>query len=318
MQDGRIRWSFGLMVGLTFLLPGGPALAGDYLEEVKGKDLTVTRTDEEVVLRQRGQLVLRYRVSGKGHKPYVQELTTPGGTNVLRDAPADHLHHHGLMFACRVNGVNFWEEPADSGWQKHQKWVTQTVKQAGDREEAVLTEHLLWKDRTGKVLLEEERTLTVPARRAGQAAVLTWQTTLKPPAGVETATLTGAVYHGLGCRFPKAMDSGGRFHNAAGVSGKAAKLLGTRAAWCAYTAEAGAGKPVTVALFDDPANPRAPARWYPKDDGFSYLSVTLGLDKEPLKVTRAAPLTLRYGVLAVDGVATREALAAALATWRGR
>jgi len=40
-------------------------------------------------------------------KPYVRELDALSGVNVLRDAPADHLHHHGLMYAIRVNSVNF-------------------------------------------------------------------------------------------------------------------------------------------------------------------------------------------------------------------
>src|SRR5690606_22625381 len=60
-----------------------------------------------------------YRWAGVPFKPYVRELTTPSGTNVIRDAPADHLHHHGLMFAVTVDGVNFWEEAASSGVQRH-------------------------------------------------------------------------------------------------------------------------------------------------------------------------------------------------------
>ena len=60
-----------------------------------------------------------YRVDGVPFKPYVEKLFTPSGTNILRDAPSDHLHHHGLMFAVRVNGINFWEEKPDSGKQEH-------------------------------------------------------------------------------------------------------------------------------------------------------------------------------------------------------
>ncbi|MHC4656117.1 MAG: DUF6807 family protein, partial [Planctomycetota bacterium] len=52
-------------------------------------------------------------------KPYVQQLFSPAGVNILRDAPADHLHHHALMFAVKVNGVNFWEETPTAGKQLH-------------------------------------------------------------------------------------------------------------------------------------------------------------------------------------------------------
>ena len=40
-------------------------------------------------------------------KPYVRELYSLNGVNLLRDAPADHLHHHGLMYTIRVNDLNF-------------------------------------------------------------------------------------------------------------------------------------------------------------------------------------------------------------------
>ena len=38
--------------------------------------------------------LLHYRHSDVPFKPYVKELFTPSGVNVLLDAPPDHLHHH--------------------------------------------------------------------------------------------------------------------------------------------------------------------------------------------------------------------------------
>ena len=43
-------------------------------------------------------------------KADVNQLFSPAGVEVLRDAPPDHLHHHGLMYGVTVNGVNYWEE----------------------------------------------------------------------------------------------------------------------------------------------------------------------------------------------------------------
>ena len=58
-----------------------------------------------------GRQMLVYRkASPTALKPYIQELYTPGGVQVLRDSVADHPHHHGMMFAVAANGVNFWEE----------------------------------------------------------------------------------------------------------------------------------------------------------------------------------------------------------------
>ena len=54
--------------------------------------------------------LLRYRHSGVPLKPYVDQLFSPAGVQVLRDSPHDHQHHHGLMFAVAVDGVDFWSE----------------------------------------------------------------------------------------------------------------------------------------------------------------------------------------------------------------
>ena len=77
-----------------------------------------------------------------------------------------------------------------------------------------------------------------------------------------------------------------------------AGLCGTR--WCAYTAKAD-GKPVTVALFDDPANFRHPQTMFTLTRGFAYLAATMNEWKEPVIVKAGQPLELRYGVAVWDG-----------------
>src|SRR5437899_1829831 len=56
------------------------------------------------IVSHQGQPLLRYVFNPRQYKPYVAEFSAPGGRNVLRDAPFDHLHHHGLMYAIKVNG----------------------------------------------------------------------------------------------------------------------------------------------------------------------------------------------------------------------
>ena len=58
-----------------------------------------------------------YRFDGVPFKPYMKELYTPGGVNVLRDAPPDHLHHHALMFAIGIEKTDFWSETPGCGMQ---------------------------------------------------------------------------------------------------------------------------------------------------------------------------------------------------------
>jgi Family of unknown function (DUF6807) len=292
----------------------GAALAG---APAAGQELRILPDGDTVAVRQGEQVVLRYRFRGSGRKPHVLELSAPGGANVLRDAPADHPHHHGLMFACRANGVNFWEEPAGSGRQAHAGWVALCVAPAagGAPERAVLHERLHWQGADGRTLLAEERLLSLPASGPHEPRVLTWRTTLTAPAGGGPVTLSGAAYHGLGARFLAGMDRGGAFLGAAGgrgVSGTA----GRHAAWCAYTAEPRPGKPVTVAVFDAPNNPRHPTRWYTMDRPFAYLSASLGFDTTPRELAAGERLTLHWGVALFDGAADARALDVAYRRWR--
>lgn len=57
-----------------------------------------------------GQMALRYKYKQVPFKPYVQELYTPSGLNILLDSPSDHVHHRGVMFAVGVDNISFWEE----------------------------------------------------------------------------------------------------------------------------------------------------------------------------------------------------------------
>ena len=54
------------------------------------------------------RLLLQYQCTPNPRKSYVKQLCSPAGVNVLRDSPHDHKHHHALMFAVGVDGVDFW------------------------------------------------------------------------------------------------------------------------------------------------------------------------------------------------------------------
>jgi len=283
----------------------------------RGRELSIVRDAGAVTVHQGNERLLCYRFQGGGQKPYVLALPAPNGVNVLRDAPADHLHHHGMMFACRANGVNFWEERANSGRQVHTDWKALRLVPSGDRKQdrAVLNERLQWQRPDGRAVLYEERTLSIAAARPGEPRVLTWQTTLLAPAQGEPVTLTGTAYNGLGARFLAAMDTGDRFLNAGGGRG-VTRTNGQPAAWCSYAAEPSPGQPVTIAMFDDPANPRHPNRWYTMNKPFAYLSASLGVDTAPVKLSAGERLSLRWGVALFNGAVDGKAIEAAYQRWQ--
>jgi hypothetical protein len=250
--------------------------------------------------------LLQYRYADVPFKPYVKELFTPAGVNVLLDSPPDHSHHHGLMFACDVNGVDFWGEVNGQppvGKEIHEQLGVTGMTSPQGQQWSGFTEGLRWvSQKDNELLLMEHRTIS--AGRVGQPAVtvLTWESRLAVPEGRKSVMLTGAHYHGLGMRFIRSMDNDGEFRNPdndPGVIFRGEERL-SRSRWCAYTAKAD-GKLVTAAMFDHPDNPRRPATWFTMAKPFAYLAATMRLHEQPLKVLADKPLVLRYGVAVWDG-----------------
>ncbi len=261
--------------------------------------------------------LLRYRYGDVAYKPYVDEFLTPGGINVLRDAPEDHKHHHGLMFAVKVDGVNFWEEHVAPGREQHRAFSSLEVDKRGDRYVATFTEHIDWVNPgSQEVLLKERRTIQVPQVKDLGVSLLVWQSRFELPPGKKSATLTGAHYHGLGVRFLESMDTGGRFRNADDKRGETVRGDERLApsTWCAFGAQAD-GKPVTVAMFGHPDNPRHPATWFTMAKPFAYMSATMKLHEEPLKILSGQPLVLRYGVALWDGPADNDQIEQIYQKW---
>ena len=90
----------------------------DLVLEQPPMKLIVRPAVQEVEVRFQDRPLLLYSMVFTNYKPYVKELRTLGGHNLLLDAPPDHRHHHGLMYAITVNGTNFWEEQTDPGVQR--------------------------------------------------------------------------------------------------------------------------------------------------------------------------------------------------------
>lgn len=261
--------------------------------------------------------LMRYAFEPERFKPCVDVFVTPGGVNVLRDSPHDHVHHHALMFAIKVNGVNFWEERETSGRQAHVRFSPAEVDRDGAR--ARLAETLRWLDADGAALAHEERVVELYAPEPGRPSLLSWTTTLRPDGALDRVELGGNHYHGLGMRFLVSMDHTDTFRFAADAQ-DAEQVRGSeylrRASWCAFTADAD-GKQATVAMFDHPSSTRFPALWFTMHTPFNYLSATRNLWREPLEATAQKPAVWRHGVALWDGEADDAAVEAAYQTWLG-
>ena len=249
------------------------------------------------------QKLMVYAFAEKQLKPYVRELRTLSGENVLRDAPPDHLHHHGLMYAVAVNGINFWEEKDSPGIEKTVGVPSYLVGQnAWGHPEAQFVQVVHWLP-PGKggatsspldALLFEQRTLTLTVDERSQEVALRWEAEfeLGPKAG--KVKLSGANYNGLGLRLPESFNHVAKFQNSANqpYTGNNSQNV-IAAKWTSVSGTLG-GHIVTLGLFGQPKNARGDGFFFTMLDPFAYLTATQGLDKQPLGYSTGDKFKLSY------------------------
>jgi len=297
------KLKFVLLLMFIFLSKNDVIISKDNIKQ-KNKESCSQFLVQTMDIYSGSKKLLTYFYDESQYKPYVKELFTPNGINILLDSPDDHKHHHGLMYAIKVDGVNFWEETPQSGWQI----ITSTSKinnktKSNSSANGFVNEILWLASDKKKILLTEKKQIRIEPCSQFDSNLLTWICELTLPDSKKSATLTGAHYHGLGMRFIRSMDKEGRFFTADDKQGEIfrgeERLISDR--WCAYTANAKNGKRVTVAMFGDPENSGGETIWFTMKVPFAYLSATMKLHESSFKLNRGDKLILQYGVALWDG-----------------
>ena len=194
------------------------ALLGCVAAAAETKPLRL-QIDQDVSIEVRGHTIATYRATPSPSRPFLRELWTPGGVQVLRDSPHDHKHHHGMMFALSVDEIDFWSDEPTSGRQVPKALEDVQVGGAAGTSRVGFTQPVDWVAPGGTVSLHERRTITAFADPTIDATLLTWRSCLSAP-GARPVKLGGTDYVGLGTRFVVSMDGKGRFFNSAGQEGK--------------------------------------------------------------------------------------------------
>ena len=297
-------------------------------------DVTGQTPLSEVVNLEKGELqwlyndrpLLVYVFATNQFKPYVRELYTLRGENMLRDAPKDHLHHHGLMYAIRMNGVNFWEEISAPGIEKSVRLVSHKVgKGQGVLPEASFTQLIHWlaftnrhvADSAAAAFLIENRTLTLTVDEKNEEVALVWDAVFEVGKNAPRLEEFGSQYNGLGMRLPQSMDKTVEFQNSenAAYTGADSRNL-IPAKWTTVSGPVD-GKDVMLGLFGHPKNDRGDGNFYSlRAPVFAYLSVTQGLDKEPLVYTAGQKYRLRYLLTVYTAGKSRQFIEQRAESWR--
>ncbi len=262
----------------------------------------------------KGRRVMLYVFATNQFKPYVKELYSLSGENVLLDAPPDHLHHHGLMYAITVNGINFWEEAKDPGVEKPfgapacgtteapvpSVWFAQTLHWVHNKDR--------WATNTAKAaLLIERRTLTLAVNELDQEVAVRWQGSFRVGPSVEKVVLSGSAYHGLGLRFPRTWDRVARHQNSGGIPYSAEQKGDVTPALWTATSNTLDGKEIMVAVFARRQNAGTP-KFFTMLDGFAYVSATQDLQNIPIEYKTGEEFSIDYLVAVYSAHKTREFL----------
>jgi hypothetical protein len=261
-----------------------------------------------------GPMVALWQKTPNPNKPYIAQLFAPGDKPVplLDDSPADHFHHHGLMFALSADDTDFWAEKGINNAGRQEVLET-VVSPGGDG----FTQRLRWLATDGTPLLDESRRVRVRAEGKGADSVhwLDWETTLTPAAGREAVRLSGAHYFGLGMRFLPAWANHGEFiwEDASTPPAVGGEKV-SPGDWCAVRSTI-EGRSVTVLMVAHPANPR-PGEWFTMSKPFSYLAATLNLKNEPFTLAKDQTWSLRYGIAVLSTPADSTRLASMTAAWK--
>ena len=221
-------------------------------------------------------------------KPYLYPLRAPDGTIVTRGFPMeeipgeqrDHEHQRSMWFSHgEVNGFDFWANELTQ-MPRDKKGIialdgTADVKVLGKGDKlgnsGRITAAFNWNAPDGSTLLSEARTMVI--RTATKDRIIDFDITLTAVADKvhfgDTKEGTFAVRLATELEEPHMRAKGvartGKITNAGGKTTEA-NTWGKQSPWVDYAGSI-EGKPVGIAIFDHPSNPKHPTYWHVRGYG---------------------------------------------------
>ena len=264
---------------------------------------------EQVSLTRDGTELARLHFGPGLNRPFVFPLVGPSGRSVTRMGhphdPVGHSHHNSIWISHNdVNGWSFW---ADRGTNQG-RIVGQRLEKLEDADTgAAATIFNHWLDKSGKVLLEERRRVSLELLPDGESLLVL---DLRFEAKAAPVTFGKTPFGLVGVRMAKTIgiaDGGGTIRNSEGNVDEQGDngCFWKRARWCDYSGPIAPGKTEGATLLDHPANPNHPTFFHVRSDGWMGSSFT---HDAPRVIEPGKPLQLRYAVYVHAGVPARERL----------
>ena len=223
-------------------------------------------------------------------RPFFYPFIGPSGISLTRmghPGASNHDHHRSVWFAHhKVLGIDFWGDNTEARIRQTQ-WL---AYEDGD-DEAVMAVELGWYDGHDPRELMMQQLIAAIRPGDGKQCFLELQSTFTPTS--ETLELEKTNFGFLAVRVAKHISEyfgGGKLTNSEGRTSESA-IFGRSAQWMDYSGPAPNGDFEGITYFDHPSNPRFPARWHVREDGWMGASTCMD---ESLVVTKKEPLSLRY------------------------
>lgn len=264
---------------------------------------------QQLVVRIGGQEYARYAFGADLWKPYLYPLRAANGLSLLADAPTDHRHHHGLWVGhARVDDVDCWLERHNSGRILHQEFQITEGKATGG-----FMERCDWAAPEGRVVLTDVRTFTFYDQPV-EARAFDFEILLSAPTdqavNLHPTNEAGLPY--LRAADGVSVKTGGALTNAEGKKNER-ETYKQRSPWVDCSGKLGR-LACGVAVFDHPANPDHPTRWFTRDYG--PFSPNYGFFQEdPIVIEPQTPLRLRYRIYTHSGDVQEGRVAEAYEQW---
>ena len=315
-----------LLLGLAVCLPALPS------DQVR-----LDRNGDRIDVSIADQPFTTFYFGSEATKPFLHPLRSPDGTIVTRGYPMedidgeqrDHPHHRGVWFSHgAVNGIDFWANEREQRARGSKGVITldKIVSLESQDSEGRIEGYFAWSDPAGKRLVTERRFMTF-GRSAGENFIdfdiaLTAESDSVHFGDTKEGTFAVRMATELEEQHfrAKGIPRTGKIVNAEGRSTEA-NTWGKRSAWVDYSGSI-SGKPMGVAIFDHPDNPKHPTYWHVRGYGLFAANIFGEHDFHAdesrdgsITLPKGSTLRFRYRILVHPGRTADLDMASKYAAW---
>lgn len=296
--------SNGVLTAILSLAPG------EYDASLTNGDVggtSVSEKENELEILINGEKFTGYVYTDKLAKPYLGPVMTSFGESYTRldFETTEHPHHRSVFFGVgdvSVDGVedknvDFWNEPANCGIQKH-------VGIENISSNAAYTSFLAktqWCSHNGTPMIDAECEYKIYNQPSSCRYIDLALTYTASYGDVSFGVTKEAGPLGVRMADPLRVDNGGYMANSYGAVGEG-ECWGRAANWCVFGGEL-SGKKVGIAVFDNEKNERYPTTWHIRNYGL-FAANNLYF-RGGLSIPEGEKLTYRYRLVFFEGAPDR-------------